>query len=138
MSFVLDNSVALAWCFEDEHTPAVIEVLHRLTETGAMAPQIWPVEAVNGLLTAERRGRISGMDRQRLMGFLHALPIDVEDQTASQAWTATAHLAEHHRLSAYDATYLELAIRLGLPLATSDKALISAATAVGVALLSAA
>ena len=118
MSFLLDNSVALAWCFEDEHTPAVIEVLDRLAETGAMAPQLWPIEAVNGLLTAERRGRISGMERQRLMGFLRALPIDVEDQTASQAWTATAHLAEHHRPSANDATYLELAIRLGLPLAS--------------------
>ncbi len=129
MSFVLDNSVALAWCFEDEHTPANIGVLDRLTEGGAVVPQLWPIEAVNGLLTAER---------QRLASFLHALPISVDDQTATQAWTVTAHLAEQHRLTAYDATYLELALRLGLPLATNDKALIVAAKAVGVILLAAA
>ena len=138
MSFVLDNSVALAWCFEDEHTPAILAVLDRLTEGGAMAPQLWPIEAVNGLLTAERRGRITAMQRQRLAGFLRALPISVEDQTASLAWTATAHFAERHRLTAYDATYLELAMRLALPLATTDKALRVAAEAAGVPLLAAA
>ena len=135
MSFVLDNSVALAWCFEDEHTPAIIGALDRVSEAGAVVPQLWPIEAVSGLLTAERRGRITGVERQRLAGFLRALPISVEDQTASQAWTTTAHLAEQHRLSAYDAIYLELAMRLGLPLATTDKALAAAAKAVGVALL---
>ena len=138
MSFVLDNSVALAWCFEDEQTPAIIAILDRLTEAGAVVPQLWPIEAVNGLLTAERRGRITGAERQRLANFMRALPISVDEQTASQAWTATAHFAEQHQLTAYDATYLELAVRLGLPLATNDKALIAAAKAVGVTLLAAA
>lgn len=137
MSFVLDNSVALAWCFEDEHTPAILGVLDRLTEGGATVPQLWPIEAVNGLLTAERRGRITAAQRQRLAGFLRALPISIEDQTASQAWTTTAHLAEQHRLTAYDATYLELAMRLALPLATTDKALMAAADAAGVPLIAA-
>lgn len=138
MSFVLDNSVALAWCFEDERTPAVLALLDRLTEAGAMAPQLWPIEAMNGLLTAERRGRITGLERQRLAGFLHALPISIDDQTANQVWTATAQLAGQHRLSAYDAAYLELAQRLALPLATRDQALIVAAEAIGVSLLPAA
>jgi len=138
VSFVLDNSIALAWCFEDEHTPAVLAILDRLTEAGAMAPQLWPIEATNGLLTAERRGRITGPQRQRLAGFLRALPITVDDQTAGQAWTATAQLAGRHRLSAYDATYLELAQRLAMPLATRDQALIAAAEAIGVPLLAAA
>ena len=138
MSFVLDNSVALAWCFEDERTPAILAILDRLTEAGAMAPQLWPIEAVNGLLTAERRGRITGLERQRLAGFLRALPISIDDQTASQVWTATAQLAGQHRLSAYDAAYLELAQRLALPLATRDQALIVAAEAIGVPLLPAA
>ncbi len=138
MSFILDNSVALAWCFEDEHTPAVLAILDRLSEAGAVAPQLWPIEAVNGLLTAERRGRITGTQRQRLTGFLRVLPISVDDQTASQTWIATAELAGQHRLSAYDATYLELAQRLALPLATRDRALIAAAEAVGVPLLPAA
>lgn len=58
MSFVIDNSVALAWCFEDEQTKPIMALLEQVTETGATAPQLWPIEAINGLLTAERRGRI--------------------------------------------------------------------------------
>lgn len=54
MTFVLDNSVALAWCFKDEQTPAVMAVLDRLTATGATAPMLWPLEATNGLFAAER------------------------------------------------------------------------------------
>jgi len=135
VSFVLDNSVALAWCFENEQTPVIMAILDRLTEGGAVAPQLWPIEAINGLLTAERRNRITGPDRQRLTGFLHALPISIDDETTSQAWTATAQLAGQHRLSSYNATYLELAQRLGLPLATRDQALIAAARAIGVSLL---
>ena len=135
MSFVLDNSVALAWCFENEQTPVIIAVLDRLTEAGAVVPQLWPIEAVNGLLTAERRNRITRPERQRLARFLHALPISIDDETTNQVWTTTAQLAGLHRLSSYDATYLELAQRLGLPLATRDQALIAAAKAIGVSLL---
>ena len=135
MSFVLDNSVALAWCFEDEQTQAVMALLDRVVETGATAPQLWPIEALNGLLSAERRGHISQTIRQRLTGFLRALPISIDDETASQVWTTTAQLAEQHRLTAYDATYLELALRLELPLATADKLLIAAAQTIGLQLL---
>ncbi len=135
MSFVIDNSIALAWCFEDEQTDAIMALLDRLTETGASAPQLWPLEALNGLLTAERKGRIDTVVRRRLAGLLQALPIAIDDETASQVWTSTAQLAERHQLTAYDAAYLELAQRLGLPLATSDTALMAAADAGGVALL---
>jgi predicted nucleic acid-binding protein len=135
MSFVLDNSVALSWCFEDEQTPEVMALLDRVAEDGASAPQLWPIEALNGLLTAERRGRITGAVRQRLAGFLQDLPITIDDETAGRAWFVTAQLAETHHLTAYDATYLELALRLGLPLATRDQALMAAAGRVGVALL---
>lgn len=135
MSFVLDNSVALAWCFEDEQTVAVMALLDRVTETGAVVPQLWPVEALNGLLTAERRGRIDGARRWRLAGFLRELPISIDDETASRVWHATAQLADTHHLTAYDATYLELAMRLGLPLATTDKPLIAAARSAEVAVL---
>lgn len=135
MSFVIDNSVALAWCFEDEQTAPIMAVLDQVAETGAVAPQLWPVEALNGLLTAERRGRIDRETRHRLAGFLQELPISIDDETASRSWTSTAILAEQHRLTAYDAAYLELAMRRGLPLATTDTALIAAAEAVGVRLL---
>jgi predicted nucleic acid-binding protein len=135
VSFVLDNSVALAWCFEDEQSPGVMDLLDRVAEAGATAPQLWPIEALNGLLTAERRGRIDGPMRARLAGLLQSLPISLDEETAPQLWTATARLAEQHQLTAYDATYLELALRLGLPLATRDAALIKAARTAGVAVL---
>jgi hypothetical protein len=69
VSFVLDNSVALAWCFEDEQTIAVLALLDRITETGAFAPGIWPLEAANGLLVAERRGRLGRIDDCASPGF---------------------------------------------------------------------
>jgi predicted nucleic acid-binding protein len=138
MSFVVDNSVAFAWCFEDEQTAGIMALLDRVAEEGAVAPQLWPIEALNGLLTAERRGRIDRDVRQLLAGFLQALPISIDEETASRSWITTARLAEQHRLTAYDATYLELAMRRGVPLATNDTALIAAAKAVGVALLPAA
>jgi predicted nucleic acid-binding protein len=100
-----------------------------------IAPQLWAIEALNGLLTAERHGRIDREVRRRLAGFLQELPIKIDDETATRSWTTTAHLAEQHRLTAYDATYLELAMRLDLPLATSDTALITAAKVAGVQLL---
>lgn len=90
MSFVVDNSIALAWCFEDEQTEAIMRLLDRVAETGAVAPQLWPIEALNGLLTAERKQRISSPVRRRLAGFLQALPISIDDETASRAWAATA------------------------------------------------
>ncbi len=135
MSLVLDNTVALAWCFEDEQNPAIMALLDRVVERGAVAPQLWPIEALNGLLTAQRRGRIDAEARAQMSSLLADLPIVLDDQTAGQLWTATARLAEQHQLSAYDATYLELAKRLNLPLATNDRALITAARVEGVALL---
>ena len=105
-----------------------------MTETGAVAPQAWPVEALNLLLVAERRGRISAPLRARLAGFLQALPITIDTAMAERAWTATAPLAERYRLTAYDAAYLEVALRLALPLATTDAALVAAAREAGVGL----
>jgi predicted nucleic acid-binding protein len=116
VSFVVDNSVALAWCFEDEHTPPIMDLLDRVAETGAVAPSLWPLEALNGLLMAERKKRLDTRRRQRLAGFLRSL-------------------AERHRLTLYDAAYLELAQRRKLPLATLDVDLIKAGKALGMTLL---
>ena len=135
MSFVLDNSVALSWCFEDEQTPSVMALLDRVVETGAMAPLLWPLEALNGLLVAERRRRLTAAQRAELTGLLRALPITLDDDTAEKSWEDTVRLAERFTLSVYDATYLELAQRRRLPLASKDRALRSAAAALGVVVL---
>ena len=135
MTFVLDSSVAVAWCFEDEQTPALLALLQRTTDTGAFAPALWPLEAANALLVAERRRRLGRDRRRRLCNFLKALPIALDADTATQAWTATAGLAERFGLSAYDAAYLELAERLDLPLASLDGDLRRAADTLGLPLL---
>jgi predicted nucleic acid-binding protein len=135
VSFVLDNSVALTWCFEDERTPATTALLIQIGESGALAPGLWPLEALNGLLVAERRGRLDASRRHRLTGFLHVLPIKLDDETANRAWTETLRLAERFGLSAYDASYLELAQRHRLPLASLDQDLRAAATALGLHVL---
>ncbi|MFN0305805.1 MAG: type II toxin-antitoxin system VapC family toxin [Burkholderiales bacterium] len=137
MSFVLDSSVSLAWCFEDEHTAATDVLLERIVESGAAAPSLWPLEVLNGLAMAERRRRVDAERRQRLVGFLRDLPVTIDDETASQAWVVTAELAARFRLTLYDAAYLELAQRLGLPLATLDQELRAAGGALGVTLLGA-
>jgi predicted nucleic acid-binding protein len=123
VSFVLDNSVALAWCFEDEQTPAIMALLDRVVATGAMAPLLWPLEALDAAKRAE------------LAGLLRALPITLDDETADKSWEDTLRLAERFTLSVYDATYLELAQRRRLPLASMDRALRSAAVALGVEVL---
>lgn len=135
MSFVLDSSVTLAWCFEDERTQVTDALLERVSESGAIAPSLWPLEILNALAMAERRGRIDANRRHRLTGFLRDLPVRLDDEMAHQAWTATSRLAADFRLTIYDATYLELAQRLNLPLATRDMELRSAADALAIELL---
>lgn len=132
---VVDSSVALTWCFEDEQTPASLALLEAVVEAGAVAPALWPLEVLNALIMAERRKRVDAAQRQRLSGFLRDLPIVLDDETAAQAWSATIQLAERHRLTVYDAAYLELAQRLGLPLASLDHELRAAAEGAGVALV---
>jgi predicted nucleic acid-binding protein len=93
------------------------------------------LEILNALAMAERRSRIEPDQRGRLAGFLRDLPVTVEVETASQAWAATSRLAARYRLTIYDAAYLELAQRLGRPLATLDKEMRAAADALGVVVL---
>ncbi len=132
---MIDSSVALTWCFEDEASPAADRLLAQLTDTGAVAPSLWPLEVLNGLAMAERRGRLTTLARHEKISFLQALPISLDHETAAQAWTTTTRLAERYRLTLYDAAYLELAQRLNLPLATLDKELREAARALGLPLL---
>ena len=132
MTFVLDSSVALAWCFEDEQTPEVIALLREVAELGAVVPSLWPLEVLNGLTMAERRRRLDGSRRRQMAALLRELPINVDPDTTFVAWTDTAALAERFRLTLYDAAYLELAIRKAVPIATLDEDLRRAAVTAGV------
>ena len=135
MSFVVDSSVALTWCFADEQTPATVSLLDRVADSGAFAPALWPLEVLNALLVAERRKRIGTVKRHELIGVLQSLPITIDTETATQTWKVTNRLAAQYGLTIYDATYLELAQRLELPLATLDTQLREAAATLGVQLI---
>lgn len=135
MTFVLDNSVALAWCFEDEQTPSVVALLEKTVQSGCFAPALWPLEAINALLVAERRRRITPETRAAYIRYLAELPVMIDVSEDGQAFGAIDTLARRHGLTAYDASYLALALRLSLPRATRDEALRNAARAAGVPLI---
>jgi predicted nucleic acid-binding protein len=132
--FVLDCSVTMAWIFDDEDDPLAAAVRDRLGGDVALAPSIWPLEVGNALLVAERRERVSRAEALRFLEVLRQLPIDVDATEAMLAMDRSLQIAREAGLSAYDASYLELAARFGVPLATLDPRLASAAARVGVAL----
>ena len=129
---VIDSSIALAWCFTDEQGDYPQSVLDALAGQTAIVPQLWHLEIANVLLVGERRGRCTQSDTAHWLAFLAGLPIVTDDETAVRSSQETMHLARAHTLSAYDAAYLELAIRRGLSLATLDTKLKAAAITVGV------
>lgn len=133
--FVLDNSVVMAWYFEDEANDFTTAILQHLSAGEALVPSIWPLEAANVLLVGERRGRSSEARTCRFIALLDALPIRVDAATSQQAFSGILTLAREMGLSTYDAAYLELAMRAGVPLATQDRALKVAAEKCGVGLL---
>ena len=133
--FVLDASMTMAWCFPDEGTPQTDAVLRRLEASRALAPTIWPLEVANALAIGERRGRRTEAQTRRLLEWLRSLPIDVEDGGAGQVWESTLHLARETGLTVYDASYLDLAMLRGLPLATIDARLAAAAVRLGLDVL---
>lgn len=133
-AFVLDGSVTMVWGFEDEADAYADAILNKMPQLQAHVPALWPLEVANVLLVGERRRRITLADSARFLAILGTFPIAVDDETTARAWVETIHLARAHKLSSYDAAYLELAIRRGLPLATIDKDLKKAAITIGVKL----
>ena len=127
MAFVLDCSVALAWLFPDEATEVTDHLRDSLVEGRAFAPALWPMEVANVLLVATRRGRIDPDEWEQLYAHLDALPIEIDPVSSSRVWGRTLEFANAHRLSVDDAMYLELALRMRLPLATLDRTLSEAA-----------
>ncbi len=134
MTFVVDASVTLAWCFADEVSELAERVLDRLAGEEALAPAIWPLEVANGLRTAERRGRLELADLAQVRELLLALPVQAEGVPLDAALGEVSELARALELSAYDAAYLALAARRGLALATVDERLRQASALAGVEL----
>jgi predicted nucleic acid-binding protein len=134
--FVLDCSATLPWVFGDEATAATDRLLEDLSAgAAAWVPALWHLELGNVMVGAQRRGRMDQAGMEAFFSRLLVYDIFVDEQTIPQAWNKTLDLAMQYRLSTYDAAYLELALRRGLPLATKDSALVAAARAAGVGLL---
>ena len=132
---VLDCSLAMAWCFEDEASPEADTLLERVRDDGAIVPALWFWEVANVLTLAARRGRITSRDVATRLALLSTLPIRVDEDAVVRAWREAALLAQRETLTVYDAAYLELAARHGAPLATLDTELRRAALRIGLTVL---
>lgn len=135
MSLVLDSSVALAWVYADETTDAVLGLFDNVRTNGAWVPGLWRWEIANVLQLNVRRGRHTGDFRDAALSSLALLPIKVDGEADRQAWNGALQLAERHGLTVYDASYLEIASRRKLPLATLDRQLRAVAANEGLPLL---
>jgi predicted nucleic acid-binding protein len=133
---VLDASVALSFIFEDEASPYAEGIIEELKSRSAVVPLVWPLEVDNAILSAIRRRRIQEADAFRYLTVLDTLTLEIDLEVAREALgQRILGLGLTHGLSAYDASYLELAMRRGLPLATQDERLIRAAGAAGIDVL---
>ncbi|WP_420442753.1 type II toxin-antitoxin system VapC family toxin [Candidatus Palauibacter sp.] len=128
---MLDCSVTMAWVFPDEATEETARLRDALRDGRAFVPALWPIEVANVLLFAARRGRIAETDWPRVWGNLETLPITIDPVSTSRIRGTVLDTAHANGLSVYDATYLELASRMRLPLATLDRSLGEAARAAG-------
>jgi predicted nucleic acid-binding protein len=135
VSFVLDSSATLAWLYPEELTDAIASLYLRFQDEQAWVPGLWRIEVANCLSVGIRRGRITAERRDLSLVQLSLLPIICDSDTDRNAWHQTLMLADRHKLTVYDATYLELALRRSLPLATLDRELRFAAQAEGLMLL---
>lgn len=135
MPFVLDASATLAWHFEDEATQAGRALARRALQEGILVPQHWLIEVANGLIKGERRHRTDPASTSRFLDQLADFSIEVDPRDILNTAPSLVPLARAHRLSVYDAAYLELAERAGLPLATGDGPLARAGRAVGLEVL---
>ncbi|MGA2655139.1 MAG: type II toxin-antitoxin system VapC family toxin [Gammaproteobacteria bacterium] len=133
MMFVLDCSVTMAWLFSDEMNSYSESILNTLQKNNsALVPGLWVWEVSNVLLVGQRRSRITRAQASGFWEILKSLPINVDEQSVSHAHDLTYQLAHEHHLSAYDAAYLEIALRKQIPIASLDKKLINIAKKTGI------
>jgi predicted nucleic acid-binding protein len=132
-SLVLDASVTISWCIEEERNKATEAILDSFAQgSNALVPSLWVWEVSNVLLMAQRAGKLDSVRRHQQIALLRKLPISIDEDAHKQAWNDTTTLASTHNLTIYDASYLELALRQGLPLGTLDKNLRKAAKEIGI------
>lgn len=134
MNLVLDASATLAWIFADEDNDRAWPIIESLQQFTAFAPAHYPLEVANGLLTALRRGRLTPDQAAAAVVALATIPIEIDSETPGRIFDGIWKLAARHRLTIYDAAYLDLAIRRQLPLASLDDSLARAASSEGIAL----
>lgn len=134
-AFVVDCSIAMAWLFHDEATPRTADLLNRLTKETALVPSWWFIEITNVLTLAERKGRITPVQSDAFIADLGKLGIERDDAAPDRAFTHLLTLCRMHKLTSYDAIYLDLAVRSNLPLVTLDDDLRKTAKKLGVSLL---
>lgn len=135
MSFVLDNSVTMRWFFGDgkpQELAYASKVLDAMKQDNALVPATWGLEVANVIAKAEAKGLVTEARSSAFLEMLEDVGIDVDAATFAQALSDTLQLARRYKLSAYDASYLELALRRGMPLATLDEDLQKAARKAGV------
>lgn len=133
--FVVDCSLTMAWLFEDEKTEFSERLLDRLKKERGVVPSLWIYEVLNVLLMGEKRKRISQSQTSHFLNFLHNLPVQIIEVNSVLQSESMLFLARAHGLTSYDAAYLDLASRYGLPLASLDEQLIKAAKILGVQML---
>lgn len=135
-SFVVDASVTLAWCFEDERTSSTEVLLDRMRAgEEVLVPGHWPLEVLNSLVHAKKRSRIGEEQIVRFLRDLASFRIMLDREQGPEVWGRIRSLSEEYRLTAYDAAYLELGGRSKLPIATLDRDLLRAARSASVALV---
>jgi len=134
-NFVVDNSVVMTWCFSDATNKYSDTILDSLNTSTALVPSIWPLEVGNVLLVAERRKRLTEADSTRFIALLSELPIVIEQEQPERMMKDILALARKYKISTYDASYIDLAMRKGLPIASLDKDLRKAARRSRVAML---
>lgn len=127
--------MTMTWCFGDEATPASSAILDRLEQETAVVPSHWFLEVTNVLAMAERRKRITPKASSHFLGLLTIFDIEIDDDMPGRAFTNLLPLCRTHRLSSYDAVYLDLAARRHIPLASLDDDLCAAAQALGISVL---
>lgn len=135
IAFVLDCSVTMAWCFADEANEQSDKALSLLTQSKALVPNLWSIEVVNVLSVAERKQRLTAIQSNTFINLLQALPIEIDIHNNGLPNTRVLEISREHQISAYDASYLELAERKNIPLASFDKALCEAAKASGISII---